>query len=69
MSISSSGSHPQVDTVLKKRHFGLTFRQRGRVPKASHYVYTVSFRKQKQQEAKVKVRETDPTWSQFFTVT
>lgn len=36
VSISSSGSHPQVDTVLKTRHFDLTFRQRGSVPKASH---------------------------------
>ena len=27
------------------------------------------FNEQKQQEAKIKVKETDPTWSQFFPVT
>ena len=65
---TGSGCFPE------QRHFGVTFRQKGRVPWGKPscidsilLVYRqYPFSEQKQREAKVKVKETDPTCSQIW---
>ena len=48
-----------------QRHFGLTFRQWGQGSRRQAIIYQqYPFSEQKQQEAKVKVKETDPRWTQ-----
>ena len=52
---SAGGQGPE------QRHFGLTFRQRGRVPRGRPFYRQYPCSEQKQWEAKVKVKETGPT--------
>ena len=64
-----SYSHQQVDRVLNKgSYFHIQAEGQVSLKQAimyKHYPYS----EQKQPEAKVKVKETDPTWNQFFPIT